>query len=53
MWRRISGWLRKDEGQGLVEYVFLISVVALGAIVALNILGGRLPTFSNSVVPAF
>ncbi len=53
MWRRISGCLMRDEGQGLVEYVFLVSVMALGAIVALNLLGGRLPTFLNSVVPAF
>ena len=50
MLRRLSGWLRKDEGQGLVEYALIIALVALAVIAALTLLGGGIRTTFNNIV---
>jgi pilus assembly protein Flp/PilA len=42
---RLRRWLgelaSQDGGQGLVEYALVLALVALVAIVALNVIGGR------------
>ena len=44
----IRAFLREDEGQGLVEYALIISVIAIAVIVAMIFLRGQLQNlFSN------
>jgi pilus assembly protein Flp/PilA len=50
MMRRISGWLRRDEGQGLVEYALIIALVALAVIAALTLLGGGIGGIFTNIV---
>jgi len=40
---------RDEEGQGLVEYALIASLIAIAAIVALTFLGGRIGNLMNSV----
>ena len=41
-------WLRDDDGQGLVEYALIISVIAIAVIVAMIFLRDQLQNiFSN------
>ena len=42
--------LWKDEsGQGLVEYALIIALIAVAAIAAITLLGGRIATMFNNV----
>lgn len=45
----ISRLYREEEGQGLVEYALIASLIAIAAIVALTFLGGRIGNLMNSV----
>jgi pilus assembly protein Flp/PilA len=46
---RIASALRREEGQGLVEYGLIIALVSLAAIVGLGILGGKLNTLFSEI----
>ncbi len=37
----VVGGLRREEGQGLTEYALILALVAVVAIAALTLLGGR------------
>jgi pilus assembly protein Flp/PilA len=42
------GFLRNDEGQGLVEYALIIAIIAIAVIVAMMFLRGQIQNvFSN------
>jgi pilus assembly protein Flp/PilA len=44
----VYGFLREDEGQGLVEYALIIAVIAIAVIVAMLFLRGQIQNiFSN------
>lgn len=44
----LRNWLRREEGQGLVEYALIIVLIAIAVIVALTALGGGIAsTFSR------
>jgi len=44
----VDRWLRDDDGQGLVEYALIISVIAIAVIVAMIFLRDQLQNiFSN------
>jgi pilus assembly protein Flp/PilA len=44
----VERWLREDDGQGLVEYALIISVIAIAVIVAMIFLRDQLQNiFSN------
>lgn len=45
-------FMRKDDGQDLVEYAFLIVFIALVAVVGLNLLGVGLNTFYANIAGA-
>ncbi len=45
----ISKLYRDEEGQGLVEYALIASLIAIAAIVALTFLGGRIGNLMNTV----
>ncbi len=50
---RIWTWLTREEGQGLVEYALILVLIAVVAVAALTLLGGKvtseLSTVSSSV----
>ena len=52
MLRRICSLLRKDEGQGLVEYSLIAALVAVAVVAALTLLGGGIQNLLNTVVAA-
>lgn len=41
--------LSDESGQGMTEYAILVGTLALGAIVTLTAIGGRLRTIFNNV----
>ena len=41
MLKRIKGFMFDESGQGLVEYVLIIALIAIATIALLNSLGGR------------
>jgi pilus assembly protein Flp/PilA len=38
----IARFVREEEGQDLVEYALLLALIALAAVVAMNLLGGAI-----------
>jgi len=46
--QRLVPRLRRDEsGQGLIEYILIISVVSIGAVVSLGFLSGKIQDLYN------
>jgi pilus assembly protein Flp/PilA len=41
--------LRREEGQGLVEYALIIALVAIVVIAALVLIGGNITTAFNTI----
>ena len=41
MIQTVASMLLNDQGQGRVEYTIIIALASVGAIVALNLLGGK------------
>jgi pilus assembly protein Flp/PilA len=41
--------LRREDGQGLTEYALIVTLIAVVAIVALKLLGGKVTTALSSV----
>jgi pilus assembly protein Flp/PilA len=39
---RLMTWLRRDEGQTLVEYALIVGLVSIAAIVVMITMGGRI-----------
>ena len=48
--RTFSKFWRAREGQGLVEYVLIIAVVAMAAVTVLTLFGGNLTVLLNNIV---
>ena len=44
---------RKESGQGLVEYAFILLLIALVLIAILSVLGGQLSTVFSQVASSF
>ncbi len=46
--KKISGFIRDEEGQGLVEYALIIALVAIVVIVAIKLVGRKVSnTYTN------
>ena len=45
----IRARLGRDEGQALVEYALILSLIALAAIVGLTFVGGKVGSMFNSI----
>ncbi len=45
----ISRFFNNDEGQDLVEYAFLVALIAIAVILAVTALGTNLNTFYNKI----
>ena len=48
----LNRMLEDESGQGMTEYAVLVGTLALGAIVTLTAIGGRLRTIFNAVSTA-
>lgn len=48
--QRFMQLLRREEGQGMVEYGLIIALVAIGAIIALGLLGDGLGDLFDRVL---
>jgi Flp pilus assembly pilin Flp len=55
--RRVPSWLTRrsceDDGQALVEYALLVSLIAIAAVVAVEDFGRQLATLYTSIVSEF
>jgi pilus assembly protein Flp/PilA len=49
MYARVTDALRREEGQGLVEYALILSLVSIAAITVLGILGGDVDAVLDTV----
>jgi Flp pilus assembly pilin Flp len=50
--RTLIQWVRhREEGQGLVEYALIISLVSVASIVALTALGVRISGLFDTILP--
>jgi pilus assembly protein Flp/PilA len=47
--KKVVGFMKKEEGQGLVEYALILALVALLVIVALRFLGGTVANTYNNI----
>jgi len=45
----LRGFVRKTEGQDLLEYALLVALIAIGAVVAVTAAGGQVSTIFNSI----
>jgi pilus assembly protein Flp/PilA len=50
--KRFMGFMRNEEGQGLVEYALIIALVAIVVIVALTLLGNRVSNAYTNIAGA-
>jgi len=47
--KKVVGFMKNEEGQGLVEYALILALVALLVIVALRFLGGTVANTYNNI----
>jgi pilus assembly protein Flp/PilA len=50
---RMIGALRREEGQGLVEYGLILGLVSIVAVAALTFLGGDITSLLSKVATSF
>jgi pilus assembly protein Flp/PilA len=46
---KVKGFMKNEEGQGLVEYALILALVAIIVIVALKFLGGTVGNTYNNI----
>ncbi len=49
LWNRIQAGLRREEGQGMVEYGLIIALVAVGLVTALVTLRGNISSVFSTI----
>lgn len=49
LWNALRKLGRKEEGQSLVEYGLIITLIAVVVVVALTAMGGQLGTLFNNI----
>jgi len=47
--KKVKGFMKNEEGQGLVEYALILALVALLVIVALRFLGNTVANTYNNI----
>jgi pilus assembly protein Flp/PilA len=47
--KKFAGFVKNEEGQGLVEYALILALVALLVIIALKFLGGTVANTYNNI----
>ena len=46
----VGSFRRNEEGQDLIEYALLVSLIALAAVIAVTAAGGRVQAIFNAIV---
>ncbi len=49
MYVKFQNLMKREEGQGLVEYGMIIGLIALAVVVAVVALGGQINTFFQNI----
>lgn len=49
LYLRVTNWLKREEGQDLVEYALILGLIALVCVVAITAAGGSVSTIWNKV----
>lgn len=52
MYNYFVGFVKKEEGQGMIEYVLLVALIAIVVIVAIGLVGDQLVAKFNEIVTA-
>jgi len=47
--KKVVGFVKNEEGQGLVEYALILALVALLVVIALKFLGGTVANTYNNI----
>jgi len=47
---RVMTWLRRDEGQTLVEYALIVALISIAAIAVMFTLGGKIGDTFQSII---
>jgi pilus assembly protein Flp/PilA len=50
--KKVSGFMKNEEGQGLVEYALLLVLIAILAIAAITLLGKKVNNVYNNAQAA-
>jgi len=50
--RQMARWLKREEGQGMVEYGLIIALVAIVVIAVLTLLGPAIGNIFSSIIAA-
>jgi pilus assembly protein Flp/PilA len=48
----VRSFVRRDEGQDLLEYALLVALIALGAVIAVTAAGDNVETIFNDIAAA-
>ena len=48
----VGSFVRKDEGQDLLEYALLVALIALGAVAAVTLAGDKVEAVFNAIAGA-
>lgn len=49
---KLQNMLKREEGQGMVEYAMIVGLVAIGVIALLTLLGGQIGDIFTSITNA-
>lgn len=49
MMAKLKGLFLEEEGQGMTEYAIVLGVIAVGAIAALVLFGGKITAFITNI----
>ena len=48
LWTKVNAWLKDEEGASMVEYALLVVLIAIVALIAIQLAGGEVSqTFSE------
>jgi pilus assembly protein Flp/PilA len=45
----VTSFVRKDEGQDLLEYALLVALIAIAAVAAVTLAGGKVSAVFNAI----
>lgn len=49
--KKILAYIRKEQGQAMVEYAPILVIVSIAAVIVLGIIGNRVYIYFNTVPP--
>lgn len=52
LWTKMNSWLKEDRGASMVEYALLVVLIAIVALVAIQLAGGEISTTFSEIASA-